>query len=154
MKKKIYIDTTIPSYFYDNRKETAYLINATKNWFKTEADKYEIYVSEATLVEAENGNYPNKSKIINFIRRWKVLPYDKILAQIVEVYIENQLMPKEYGGDALHLAYASHYKMDFLMTWNCEHLANANKKEHIRVINTRLGLYIPEIITPLELTSA
>ncbi len=43
------------------------------------------------------------------------------------------------------------YKMDFLMTWNCNHLANANKRPHIRVINTRLGLYTPEIVTPLEL---
>jgi hypothetical protein len=60
-------------------------------------------------------------------------------------------MPREHGGDALHLAYASHYKIDFLMTWNCHHLANANKKEHIRIINGRLGLYVPEITTPLEL---
>jgi len=43
------------------------------------------------------------------------------------------------------------YKIDFLLTWNCNHLANANKKQHIRVINTKLGLSTPEIITPLEL---
>ncbi len=56
-------------------------------------------------------------------------------------------------GDALHLAYASFYKIDFLLTWNCNHLANANKRTHIRVINTRLNLVVPEIITPLELFS-
>jgi len=54
-------------------------------------------------------------------------------------------------GDSLHLAYASLYKIDFLLTWNCNHLANANKKQHIRVINTRLGLFVPEIATPMEL---
>ena len=62
-------------------------------------------------------------------------------------------MPRVLKGDALHLAYASFYKMDFLLTWNCNHLANANKRRHIRVINTRLNLAIPEIITPLELFS-
>jgi hypothetical protein len=41
--------------------------------------------------------------------------------------------------------------MDFLLTWNCQHLANANKKQHIRIINTRLNLLTPELITPLEL---
>jgi hypothetical protein len=60
-------------------------------------------------------------------------------------------MPQEYSGDTLHLAYASYYKIDFLMTWNCNHLANANKKEHIRVINNTLGLFVPELTTPLTL---
>lgn len=77
----------------------------------------------------------------------------RVRLDIVATYVEHQLMPARFGGDALHLAYASYYRMDFLMTWNCEHLANGNKKDHIRVINTRLGLYVPEIITPLELMS-
>ena len=151
MKKKVYLDTTIPSYYYDNRKETAFLIKTTRNWFRTEMAKYEIYVSEATIVEAETGDYPNKGKILSVLKKWKVLPYERALKEIVEVYLNNHLMPKEYGGDALHLAYASYYKMDFLLTWNCKHLANANKKKHIRVMNTKLGLYVPEITTPLEL---
>ncbi|MCK5522717.1 MAG: hypothetical protein KAI83_06230 [Thiomargarita sp.] len=42
------------------------------------------------------------------------------------------------------MAYASFYKMDLLLTWNCNHLANANKKQHISIINTRLKLFTPE----------
>jgi len=60
-------------------------------------------------------------------------------------------MPRVLKGDALHLAYASFYKMDFLLTWNCNHLANANKKQHISIINTRLKLFTPEIVTPSQL---
>jgi hypothetical protein len=60
-------------------------------------------------------------------------------------------MPKSLLGDAIHLAYASFYRIDFLLTWNCNHLANANKKRHIQVLNDRLGLFTPEIITPMEL---
>ena len=70
---------------------------------------------------------------------------------IARIYIENLLMPRKFEGDVFHLAYASLYKMDFLLTWNCNHLANANKKLHIRIINTNLGLTVPEITTPLEL---
>jgi hypothetical protein len=62
-------------------------------------------------------------------------------------------MPRVLKGNALHLAYASFYKIDFLLTWNCNHLANANKRKHIRVINARLNLPTPEIVTPLELFS-
>ena len=60
-------------------------------------------------------------------------------------------MPKIFQGDAIHLAYASFYKIDFLLTWNCNHLANANKRQHIKIINKQLDLWTPEIITPLEL---
>lgn len=49
-------------------------------------------------------------------------------------------MPRNFSGDALHVAVASIYKMDYLLTWNCTHLANAQKKRHLRVINTRLRL--------------
>jgi hypothetical protein len=48
-------------------------------------------------------------------------------------------------------AVASFHKCDFLVTWNCCHLANANKFGHIRQINTLLGLYVPALVTPLEL---
>lgn len=67
--------------------------------------------------------------------------------EIVEVYIEHQLMPQ----DPLHLALASYYRCDFLLTWNCNHLANANKFNHIKRINTLLGLFVPMLVTPLEM---
>ena len=60
-------------------------------------------------------------------------------------------MPADPRGDALHLALASFYKCDFLLTWNCTHLANANKFGHIRRINVMLGLNVPLLVTPLEL---
>jgi hypothetical protein len=60
-------------------------------------------------------------------------------------------MPNNAGGDALHLAIASFDKCDILLTWNCKHLANANKFSHIRYLNNLLGLYVPAIVTPLEL---
>ncbi len=51
----------------------------------------------------------------------------------------------------LHLALASHHKCDFLVTWNCQHLANANKFGRIRRVNAMLGLFVFAIVTPLEL---
>jgi len=73
------------------------------------------------------------------------------IIDIVEVYIKHKLMPRDPVGDALHLALASYHKCDFLLTWNCKNLANANKFGHIRRINGLLGLYTPNIVTPLEL---
>ena len=60
-------------------------------------------------------------------------------------------MPRDLSGDALHLALASYHKCDYLLTWICKHLANPNKFQHIRVVNTVLGLYVPVITTPNQL---
>jgi predicted nucleic acid-binding protein len=110
-----------------------------------------VVVSENTINELNRGNYPNKGKILEFALILNILPYTEEIVQISQAYIDNSLMPDDLEGDAMHLAYASYYKIDFLLTWNCNHLANANKKNHIRFLNTRLGLFIPEIITPMEL---
>ena len=81
----------------------------------------------------------------------ELLPIGPEVAEIVQAYIQHQVMPKDPLGDALHLAVASYHKCDFLLTWNCKHLANANKFNHIRRINTVLGLFSPILLTPLEL---
>ena len=85
------------------------------------------------------------------IEQIQVLLPDERVFEIAQVYLDNYLMPRTLSGDAIHLAYASYYKLDFLLTWNCNHLANANKKQHIRIINARMNLNTPDIITPLEL---
>lgn len=53
-------------------------------------------------------------------------------------------------GDALHLAIASYYRLDVLLTWNCRHLANPNEMQHIRAVNRELGLSMPLLTTPLN----
>jgi hypothetical protein len=80
-----------------------------------------------------------------------LLPVEPAIVEIVQAYIQHKLMPADPAGDALHLALASYHKCDFLLTWNCVHLANANKFGHIRRVNTLLGLFVPALVTPLEL---
>ena len=72
-------------------------------------------------------------------------------ASLVTAYIDHRVMPANPNGDALHLALASYHRCDFLLTWNCRHIANANKFAHIHKVNELLGLFVPTLITPLEL---
>lgn len=74
--------------------------------------------------------------------------------EIVQSYIARHVMPKSPVGDALHLALASYHRCDFLATWNCKHLAHARKFAHIRRVNALLGLFVPSLVTPLELLEA
>lgn len=153
IKKTVYLDSTIISYYFDKRTQIKTYCDITRKWWKQEQKKYLIFISNEVFAELESGNYPAKNKLINFAKNLKVLKYNNNIFNIASVYIDNYLMPQHYAGDAIHLAYASYYKMDFLLTWNCNHLANANKRNHIRIINTKLNIFTPEITTPLELFS-
>ena len=76
-------------------------------------------------------------------------PY--FLRSKMETYIKRFVMPNDPGGDAVHLALASYHACDVLLTWNCQHLANFKKLDHIRRVNVLLDLPVPALLTPLEL---
>jgi predicted nucleic acid-binding protein len=151
MKSSVYLDSTIPSYLFDERESIKTYIEVTRKWWHEERQNFDLWISEETIAELSKGDYPNKTKIIECISQIQVLLPDVQIIEIAQVYLKNYLMPHTLTGDALHLAYASYYKIDFLLTWNCNHLANANKKQHIRIVNFRMNLFTPEIVTPLEL---
>ena len=109
--------------------------------------------SIAVLEELEFGDYPNKNKVIQLLDHVPLLEIPTDIIDIVDTYVNRKLMPADTKGDALHLSLASFHNCDFLLTWNCKHLANANKFNHIRRINTLLGISVPALITPFELLS-
>lgn len=111
----------------------------------------ELVTSTAVMVELERGTFPGRSNAVKLISNLSPLAVTNDVEQIVEEYISRLLMPSDPSGDALHLALASFYECEFLVTWNCRHLANANKFDNIARINGILGLAIPKIVTPLEL---
>ena len=151
MKEKVYIDSTIPSYYFDQRESLNAFSEVTRKWWFEMASEYNLYLSDAVLQELSNGAYPRKHEIIELVSTIPLLPYTPDLEQLVEFYIANYVMPKSLLGDAVHLAYASYYDIQYLLTWNCNHLANANKRRHLETINWRLGFETPQIVTPLEL---
>ena len=112
---------------------------------------YELFTSTPVLDELSAGSAGRGEQRLNLVRNLPVLPLDPAVLEIAESYISHKVMPSDPGGDAMHLALASYHKCDFLVTWNCRHLANANKFGHIRRVNTMLGLFVPLLVTPLEL---
>jgi predicted nucleic acid-binding protein len=154
-KQKIYLETTIPSFYYETRSEPDMVARRewTRQWWDGNRSGYDLVTSEAVIRELEDGEYESRDEGIRLLDSIERLEVVDVLADIIDVYLVNKLMPRERMGDALHLALASFYKCDFLLTWNCHHIANANKFEHIRIINTRLGLFVPSLVTPMSLLS-
>jgi predicted nucleic acid-binding protein len=153
MKKRVYIETTIPSFHFETRTEPEMVArrNWTVDWWEKESHKYELVTSLAVLEELKKDPHPNQKKALDLIRDIALIPLVHEIDPIVDEYIEHFVMPRDPKGDALHLAMASYHHCHFLLTWNCKNLANANKFEHIRHMNAILGLYVPILATPAEL---
>ena len=153
MKPTVYIETTIPSFYWETRtdSESIAMKDWTREWWDGPRMLCDCWTSVAVMEELESGEHPEKEQKLDLLENALLLEINDEIREIAQVYIDNYLMPKDVAGDALHVAGASYYKMDYLLTWNCAHLANARKKQHLRRINGRLRLDTPEIITPLEL---
>ena len=154
MRKTVYLDSTIPSYLFDQRDSLRDLIQITKDWWENERKHFRIVISDATIIEVGAGNHPYRDRILKeCVSGLELLPPHDRLQEIVRVYVENHLMPGGATGDAVHLAYASFYKIDFLLTWNCRHIANAALRGRIEATCQEYGYTAPVLCTPEELSS-
>jgi hypothetical protein len=151
VKETVYLDATVPSYYYDQRESIRTFAQVTRRWWREERDRFRLVSSLATIAELQRGDYPRRSEVVRLAAGLEMLRACPDVTEIATAYVDSLVMPRDAEGDALHLAYASYYNVDFLPTWNCNHLANANKEQHIRSVNGRLHLHTPRIITPLEL---
>lgn len=151
MKPLVYIETTIPSYYCDGRSELARDIARTREWWDEERENYECFISPVVLEELEDGDYPYKEPCLELLQGLSLLEINEEIEGIADVYQIQKLMPGPPSRDAVHVAVASYYRMDFLLTWNCRHLANANKVVHLETINSRLHVGLPMLTTPEQL---
>ena len=122
----------------------------THQWWNENSQKFELMTSAAVIGELRKGTSEKTSARIALLDDIEILTITDEIIEIAHIYIEKFVMPKDPQGDALHLAIASYYKIDTLLTWNCKHLANANKFNHIRRVNYEIGLPTPILATPLN----
>jgi hypothetical protein len=155
MKPTVYLDATIPSFYYEDRPGTIMQAwrEITVDFWETARDRYELFLSDETVRELQDPGYPEDKRrqclaLVAGIRRLAVTPP---VTDLAAYYVAERLMPADDLGDAFHLALATWYRMQYLLTWNCKHLANANKFEHIQVLNARRRLVSPALITPAQL---
>lgn len=151
MQKRIYIETSIPSFYHETRESPEMVARRewTREWWETR-QQYELVTSDAVFYELDRGDYPSKRDALDLLKGIPVVEIADEITDIVKAYAEHHVMPADPLGDALHLALASFHKCDFLLTWNCQNLANPNKFRHIRIINNMLGLFVPELVTPYQ----
>ncbi len=150
---RIYIETSIFSFYHEVRTEPDMVARRdwTRTWYDAALTTNELVTAAPVLAELQRGEFPGRDDAIAMTANLPLLAVTEPVLEIVEAYLAHRVMPTDPTGDALHLALASHHGCDFLVTWNCRHLANANKFGHIRRVNGILGVPVPALVTPLEL---
>jgi len=151
MKPTVYIETTIPSFYCDDREALMRDILRTRQWWDEERDRYECFTSFVVLDELSASPTPKRERCLDLVNPLPLLDVTEEVLGIAEAYQAERLMPRQPAADSIHLAVASLYRMDYLLTWNCQHIANANKTRHLEVINLRLHLGLPMLVTPHQL---
>ncbi len=153
MNRLIYIETSIPSFYFETRPGAQMQARRewTRDWWGTARLTESLVTSAAVLDELDRTPEPKRTDCLTLVQRLPLLEITSEVKALVQTYIEHKIMPADTGGDALHLALATLHECDILVSWNCRHIANASKSDHIRRINGRLGYDTPKLITPLEL---
>ncbi len=146
MKQKLYLDTMIPSAFYDTSKPIRQLI--TQKWFENDANDFDLYISAITLREIEKiKNQIKKDNIEKLIIDYNMnlLDFTAEADKLAEEYIKKGAIPKTEPEDAYHVAIAVVNNIESLASWNFSHIVSINPIRKIHEINRNLGYEIIEI---------
>ena len=154
MKPTLYLETTVPSY-YTARPVRDVIVLAhqeiTRAWWEQRLPLFDVYISPVVLEEACQGGSEPAKRRLEILAPLPVLEATPAIESLAKTYIAELALPGRALRDAAHLAFACGYELDYLVTWNCVHIANAELRRRLMAINATLGLQTPVICTPEEL---
>jgi PIN domain len=154
MKPKIYLETTIPSYLaaWPSRDLlVAAHQQITRAWWESRRPHFDLYVSELVLTEARAGDAEVASRRLDLLAGIPLLPPGDEILELAEDLIAGGAIPRKAERDAAHIAFATVYGCEYLLTWNCTHIANAELNRAIRRVVEQRGFDLPTLCTPEEL---
>jgi len=154
MKPKVYLETSIPSYLTAWRSRDLIMAanqEITKEWWENR-NQFELYISALVLQEAGAGDPDAAQKRLEQLDDLPELDITEEVEQLANILIQKVPLPAKARIDALHIAAAALNGMDYLLTWNCSHIANAVLRPKIEAVCRELGYEPPTICTPQELT--
>lgn len=149
-KESLYLDTSVPSAYFDQRAKERQ--EATIKFWNDVLPEFNVYISEITLEEL--GNTKNESlriKLKELVGKFEILKPNEKINDLAKAYIVNKIFSEKYIDDALHTAFASFYEINYLISWNFEHIVKVKTRRLVNSINILNGLGEIEIISPQEL---
>jgi hypothetical protein len=149
-----YLVTSIPSYLaaYPSRDLiVAAHQQITHEWWHNARHHFNFYISEAVLEELRKGDPEAAERRLKIVENISVLQLNENVSSLVRIYDKKLGLSGSAKADLPHFAFTVAYKMDYLITWNCSHIANGEIMRRLLDINLELGLFLPLIVTPEEI---
>ena len=146
----VYLETSFISACVSDRADpkSVYRRETSLEWWATQRVRHELYVSAEVIRELADPSYPKSQQALDWIADVPLTALTDEVRGLANLLVNERVMPSPPTGDALHVAAATVFGLDYILSWNVRHLANPNKLRHLRVICLRAGLVPPQIVTP------
>ena len=152
--ESVYLETTFISYLVARQSRDLLVAahqQATQEWWANRRSEFENFVSQVVIDEASGGDPTEVQKRLATISSLPALEVTQDAQALTEAIMATGILPVHAVRDAAHVAVAAVHAVDYLLTWNCRHLANAQITRRIALVCEELGHQIPIICTPEEL---
>ena len=154
MPPRLYLETTIPSYLVARRSPLARIAadqQTTQDWWDFHRHEYELFISEAVMDEAGDGDADFATRRLAMLAGLPRLQATPEADALVARLLREDIIPAKAATDAVHLALSAAHGLDYLLTWNCKHIHNLKLERRIEAACRWFGFTCPIICTPAEI---
>jgi len=155
VKPAVYVENSVVSYLTAPRARANVRVAAhqdlTREWWDTRRHLFELYASAVVVEEAQDGNPDAAAARLKVIAGLVLLDVTQAARDLATRLLLQRSLPQKAAADALHIATAAVHGMDYLITWNCKHIANAVIFRSIEAVCRANGFEPPVLCTPEEL---
>lgn len=154
MNKSVYIETSIVSYLTARPSNDIRMManrNTTVEWWEDCRTGFDLFISEFVVRESEGGDPDAAARRLSVLDDLSVLDVTENARNLAGWLIADGAMPVHAEVDAFHVAVAAVHGIDYLLTWNCKHIANAVMRPKVEAVCRIHGYEPPVICTPQEL---
>ncbi len=155
MKSRLYLETSIPSYLTSRPSRDLIIAGhqqITREWWEKRRHAFQVYISQLVVDEASAGDPGAARERLIVLQPLPLLDITPQVAELASGILASGIIPRKAATDAAHIAIAALHGMDFLLTWNCAHIANAAIAKTLALICREHECKCPVICAPEELT--
>ena len=152
--ESVYLETTIASYLTAWRSQKPVMAgqqDETHEWWNKHRQQYELFISDLVLEEAAGGDPDAAKRRLEILNGTSVLEQSEATDTLAKAIFIGLSLPQKAEYDAFHIAVATIHGIDYLLTWNCRHIANIKHRRKIESICRSAGYEPPLICTPTEM---
>lgn len=155
--ESVYLETSFISYLVARPSRDVIVAGhqqTTQQWWVSRRGLFECSISQVVIDEASIGDTAEVAKRLAIIRGLAIVDVTSNAEALTQAIMAAGILPSHAFPDAAHVAVSAVHKLDYLLTWNCKHLANAQIARRIGAVCEQLGYKMPIICTPDELMGA